>query len=97
MKARICVDYLTYDWLPEELIHTHRAAREQTLKNSTQLSAHSPKQRHLRSIEHNKLMRYQNALWRQMAKKCTHVLGRENALIDPSCVNWQKASDITCR
>ncbi|KAL0089594.1 hypothetical protein F4703DRAFT_1841818 [Phycomyces blakesleeanus] len=98
MKACICVDYLSHDWRPTELIRAHREARELTVKNGAKLYIQTnldPKQQRRLQIEHNKLIRYQNALWRQMAKRCTDQLGQSNQLVSPSAVNWQKESDIT--
>ncbi|KAG1444575.1 hypothetical protein G6F56_010246 [Rhizopus delemar] len=82
MKAEYCVDYLSYKWKAEDLIQTYR-------ENCKSMSHKQDKYE-----EHN-LQRLQNALWRQMARKCTTKLSQSNELIHPSSVSWQKESDIT--
>ncbi|KAF7727625.1 hypothetical protein EC973_007283 [Apophysomyces ossiformis] len=98
MKACICVDYLSYDWKANELIEAYHEIRKQMKKNRARLSSSSnldiKQQRKLR-LERNNLMRYENTIWRQMARACTDRLSNQNQMIHPSSVNWQKESDIT--
>ncbi|KAI7880049.1 hypothetical protein K492DRAFT_178158 [Lichtheimia hyalospora FSU 10163] len=93
MKASIHVDYLSHDWSPTDVIRAHIQTRKQ-LRSTVEKLRSDPSNRAVR-LEHQRLIRFQNALWRQMSRTCTCRLGRDNALIDPSTVNWQKESDIT--
>ncbi|KAI8379431.1 uncharacterized protein BYT42DRAFT_326631 [Radiomyces spectabilis] len=95
MKAHICVDYLSYDWTAPELVRAHREIH-------CQMAATTMKRKLSQSVppintrtKQNKLVRLQNALWRQMARTCTPHLSKDNPMVDPSVVNWQKESDIT--
>ncbi|CAO3668461.1 unnamed protein product [Rhizopus stolonifer] len=83
MMAGYCVDYLSYKWEADDLIQTYRETRKQ--------SADSIDNKH----DEYKLKRLQNALWREMARKCTPNLSYPNKLVDPSSMCWQKESDIT--
>lgn len=46
------------------------------------------KEQHRLAVEENRLQRLQNALWRQMSKRCSENLGKSNRLVDPWEVNW---------
>ncbi|KAI9311269.1 hypothetical protein BX666DRAFT_1881928 [Dichotomocladium elegans] len=93
MKANVHVDYLSHKWTAHDVIRANIQTRKQIRAVMSKLSA-DPASRVLR-LEHQRLVRFQNALWRQMARTCTGQLGRDNPLIDPSSVDWQKESDIT--
>ncbi|KAG0175703.1 hypothetical protein DFQ28_006892 [Apophysomyces sp. BC1034] len=96
MKACICVDYLSHDWKANELTEAYHEIRKQLLNNKAKLSLnHDLKQQRKLRLERINLVRYENTLWRQMARTCTAHLSRQNQMIDPSSVNWQKESDIT--
>ncbi|KAF7721533.1 hypothetical protein EC973_004531 [Apophysomyces ossiformis] len=96
MKAGVCVDYLSHDWNNADLIQSHREIRQQITKSNVKLSlATDPKISKSILIEKHKLIRFQNALWRQMARTCTSQLSKQNPMVHPSTVNWQKESDIT--
>ncbi|KAI9473962.1 MAG: hypothetical protein EXX96DRAFT_580023 [Benjaminiella poitrasii] len=99
MKADYCVDYLSYQWSSEDLIQTYKENYKQrrryvvnTIATDTLLTKN---ERRLKKSEDYKLLRFQNALWRTMARNCTKQLGQSNQLVDPSTVSWQKESDIT--
>lgn len=83
--AGYCVDYLSYKWETDDLIQTYRETRKK--------STDSIDNKH----DEYKLKRLQNALWREMARKCTSNLSHPNKLVDPSSMCWQKESDITCK
>jgi len=53
------------------------------------------KEQHRLMVEDYRLQRLQNALWRQMSKRCSENLGKSNRPINPWEVNWQKECDIT--
>ncbi|KAI8638386.1 hypothetical protein BD408DRAFT_446828 [Parasitella parasitica] len=100
MKASYCVDYLSHQWSSDDLIQTYRENCKQrhmyivdNITSTTSLLRRNEKR--LKKSEQYKLLRYQNALWRSMARNCTHQLSQSNKLIDPSTVSWQKESDIT--
>ncbi|KAI7907848.1 uncharacterized protein BX663DRAFT_492200 [Cokeromyces recurvatus] len=100
MKAEYCVDYLSYQWSPEDLIQTYKENYKQrqcyiinTITPTDTLLTKNEKR--LKKSEEYKLLRFQNALWRTMARDCTNQLGQSNKLIHPSTVSWQKESDIT--
>ncbi|KAI9479509.1 hypothetical protein BDB00DRAFT_943430 [Zychaea mexicana] len=93
MKARVHVDYLSHDWEASDAICAHTQIHKQIRAMSSKLG-NDPDNKSLR-LEHQRLSRYQNALWRQMARICTSRLGKHNHLVHPSTVNWQKESDIT--
>ncbi|KAI7873807.1 hypothetical protein K492DRAFT_241150 [Lichtheimia hyalospora FSU 10163] len=89
MSARICVDYLSHEWSPNDLIYTHREIRRQVRKaNSKHGDNSSPSDKY-------RLARFENALWRQMGRTLTDHLGKQNPMVDPAVVDWQKESDIT--
>ncbi|KAI9318004.1 hypothetical protein BX666DRAFT_1933812 [Dichotomocladium elegans] len=69
-----CVDYLAHEWYPTDLITTHREIRRQA--------------RSVNPKETYRLARFQNALWRQMARTLTTRLGKFNAMVDPATVDW---------
>ncbi|CAO3644173.1 unnamed protein product [Mucor fragilis] len=99
MKACVCIDYLSHEWSSTDLIQAHRELQRQ--KSKTQFNIitkqHTGTLKELKklSIERNKQIRYQNAIWRQMARSCTKRLSHSNQMIHPSTVNWQKESDVT--
>ncbi|KAI8886124.1 hypothetical protein K501DRAFT_283912 [Backusella circina FSU 941] len=97
MKADFCVDYLSHEWHSSDTIQAYREIQNQISKVSfdTITKQHTFKDLKKITNERNQLMRYQNAIWRQMTKTCTKHLGTHNDKIDPSTVNWQKESDIT--
>ncbi|KAI9473412.1 MAG: hypothetical protein EXX96DRAFT_304917 [Benjaminiella poitrasii] len=102
MNPYICVDYLSYKWSSTDLIQTYRDLKREKSKTESKImkiACHSgmKKSRELKklSIEHNRRTRYENTVWRQMAKTCTYNLSYSNPLIHPSLVNWQKESDVT--
>ncbi|CAO0792091.1 unnamed protein product [Mucor circinelloides] len=100
MKASYCVDYLSHQWTADDLIQTYKETRKQRqmyiVDNITSTTSLLTKnERKLKKSEQYKHQRYQNALWRSMARNCTHQLSQSNKLIDPSTVSWQKESDIT--
>lgn len=93
MKASYCVDYLSYQWNSDDLIQTYRETRKQrqmyivdNITSTTSLLTKNEKK--LKKSEQYKLQRYQNALWRSMARNCTNQLSQSNKLIDPSTVSW---------
>lgn len=96
MMDSICIDYLSFEWSPNELILAYKELRKErkqtSLKISRQQQGKSSKLKKLNT----KQTRYENILWRQMAKTCTNKLSYSNTLIHPSDLNWQKESDITC-
>lgn len=96
MIACVCVDYLTHDWDSNDIIQANHEIRKQLhqIKTQKELSDDTKEQKSIQ-IEHDRLIRFQNAIWRQMARICTNRLGQSNAKISPSTVNWQKESDIT--
>ncbi|CAO3622918.1 unnamed protein product [Mucor hiemalis] len=100
MKADYCVDYLSHQWNTDDLITTFKETRRQRQKyvvnnitSTTSLLTKNEKK--FKKSEEYKSNRFQNALWRNMAKNCTKNLGRSNELINPATVSWQKESDIT--
>lgn len=100
MKADYCVDYLSHQWNTDDLITTFKETRRQRQKyvvnnitSTTSLLTKNEKK--FKKSEEYKSSRFQNALWRNMAKNCTKNLSRSNVLIDPATVSWQKESDIT--
>ncbi|OAD09071.1 hypothetical protein MUCCIDRAFT_76065 [Mucor lusitanicus CBS 277.49] len=99
MKACVCVDYLSHEWSSTDLIQAYRELQRQKSKTQFTLitKQHTGTAKELKklSIELNKQIRYQNAIWRQMARSCTQRLSHSNQMIHPSTVNWQKESDVT--
>ncbi|KAI8085643.1 hypothetical protein BDF21DRAFT_415694 [Thamnidium elegans] len=100
MKAEYCVDYLSHQWNTDDLIATYRETFKQRQKfivdNATTTTCFLLKnENRLKKSEEYKLKRFQNALWRNMARNCTNHLGKTNELINPATVSWQKESDIT--
>lgn len=95
MKACVCIDYLSHEWSSTDLIQAHRELQRQ--KSKTQFNIitkqHTGTLKELKklSIERNKQIRYQNAIWRQMARSCTKRLSHSNQMIHPSTVNWYVA------
>ncbi|KAI8988812.1 hypothetical protein BDB01DRAFT_569487 [Pilobolus umbonatus] len=101
MKAEYCVDYLSHKWTSDDLLHTYRETRKEykrhvmshlLLSNQSTITAGDEK---TLNGERTKLLRFQNALWREMARNCTNKLSQSNEMIHPSSVSWQKESDIT--
>ncbi|KAI9304017.1 hypothetical protein BJ944DRAFT_267462 [Cunninghamella echinulata] len=97
MPACICVDYLAHEWDTNDIIQANQEIKKQLkqIKKKRLCLKDDEKERKALQIEHDRLIRFQNALWRQMTKLCTTHLGRSNKMIHPSTVNWQKESDIT--
>ncbi|CAO3608652.1 unnamed protein product [Cunninghamella echinulata] len=97
MPACICVDYLAHEWDTNDIIQANQEIKKQLkqIKKKRLYLKDDEKERKALQIEHDRLIRFQNALWRQMTKLCTTHLGRSNKMIHPSTVNWQKESDIT--
>lgn len=93
MKADYCVDYLSHQWDTDDLITTFKETRRQRQKyvvnnitSTTSLLTKNEKK--FKKSEEYKSSRFQNALWRNMAKNCTKNLSRSNVLIDPATVSW---------
>lgn len=92
MKACVSIDYLSHDWSCTDLIQAHRELQRQ--KSKTAFNIMSKQQTATKkeikkfSIETVRQIRYQNAIWRQMARSCTNKLSCSNQMIHPSSVNW---------
>lgn len=98
MKDSICVDYLSFEWSSEDLILAFKELKREKQKNFYGILTHqNARQLKKLNIEKTKQSRYENVLWRQMAKSCTNNLGYSNTLVDPCLLNWQKESDVTCK
>lgn len=101
MKSQISVDYLSHPWNSSDLHlaysrNTHELTRvRQTLKGLTSSDTVGRDQHRRLKSEQSRLVRYQNALWRQMTSQANDSLGKYNKRVDPSDLNWQKDSDIT--
>jgi len=98
MKACISVDYLAHDWNATDLILARKELQKQKSKTTFDLTTKTDlNKKELKKLtaERYKQIRYENAIWRQMARKCTTQLGSSNDMVNPSAVNWQKESDIT--
>ncbi|ORX58900.1 hypothetical protein DM01DRAFT_1405512 [Hesseltinella vesiculosa] len=96
MAPSVCVDYLAHDWDTSDIFQANHEIKKQLHQIKTkQVHASSPKEHKSLQVERDRLIRYQNALWRQMARLCTSTLGRSNPMVHPSSVNWQKEADIT--
>ncbi|CAM0140429.1 unnamed protein product [Umbelopsis sp. WA50703] len=99
MKAYICVDYLSHDWVLGDLQYAHSQTRQQLAKVTASLSnLNGPenfREEQRLVCERNRLRRFDNTLWRQISLRCTDQLGSTNAKIDPMDINWQRDSDIT--
>ncbi|KAI9030966.1 hypothetical protein CLU79DRAFT_715826 [Phycomyces nitens] len=94
--STIGVDYLAYEWQPSELIICHREMRHQMTELSAKIRR--PNDRRTTKIlesDYVRLTRYQNAVWRQMANRCTDSLGSKNAVLDPKAIQWEKEADLT--
>lgn len=93
MKAEYCVDYLSHQWNTDELIATYRETFKQRQKfivdsTTTTTCFLLKNENKLKKSEEYKLKRFQNALWRNMARNCTNHLGKANELINPATVSW---------
>lgn len=92
MKACVCVDYLSHEWSSTDLIQAHIELKRQRSKNIfnnlNKTKTPTPKELKKLSIEKVRQVRYQNAIWRQMARSCTQKLSSSNEMIHPSIVNW---------
>ncbi|KAG2230184.1 hypothetical protein INT48_000412 [Thamnidium elegans] len=101
MKASVSIDYLSHEWSCSDLIQAHRELQRQKSKTAFNIttSQQTATKKELKKFSTEKVrqIRYQNAIWRQMARSCTNKLSCSNQMIDPSSVNWQKESDITCK
>ncbi|KAG2198892.1 hypothetical protein INT47_010297 [Mucor saturninus] len=97
MKACVSVDYLSHEWSCSDLIQAHRELRRQKSKTAFAMMNKplTRKEQKKFSMETVRQVRYQNAIWREMARSCTNNLSGSNPMIHPSAVNWQKESDIT--
>lgn len=95
MKACVCVDYLSHEWSSNDLIQAHRELKRQRSKTqfniTTKYETATKKELKKLSIEKVRQIRYQNAIWRQMARSCTKTLSWSNEMIHPSSVNWYVA------
>jgi hypothetical protein len=92
MKACVCVDYLSHEWSSTDLIQAHRELQRQKSKTQfniiTKQQTASKKELKKLSVERVRQIRYQNTIWRQMARSCTKKLSWSNQMIHPSSVNW---------
>lgn len=89
MSARICVDYLSHEWYPNDLINTHREIRRQVRKaNSKHSDDDDDNSNNSSPSDKYRLARFENALWRQMGRTLTDHLGKHNPLVDPAVVDW---------
>lgn len=92
MKASVSVDYLSHEWSCSDLIQAHRELQRQKSKTAFNIttSQQTATKKELKKFSTEKVrqIRYQNAIWRQMARSCTKKLSRSNQMIDPSSVNW---------
>lgn len=88
MTACMCVDYLSHEWDVNDIIQANHEIKKQLKQIKRKQQDADKKEQKSIKIEHDKLIRFQNAVWRQMAKICTSQLGRSNAKINPSTVNW---------
>jgi hypothetical protein len=90
MTAEYCVDYLSYKWTSsDDLVQTFIETRKQCKSIiDDEPSSLSKKERKRADSENYKLLRFQNALWREMARNCTNKLSKQNRLIDPASVSW---------
>lgn len=93
MKAEYCVDYLSHQWNTDDLIATYKETCKQrqkyVLNNITDTTSLLIKnEKKYKKSEEYKVKRFQNALWRSMAKNCTNNLSRSNLLINPATVSW---------
>ncbi|KAG2209506.1 hypothetical protein INT47_008350 [Mucor saturninus] len=99
MKADYCVDYLSHCWNTDDLISTFQESRKQRQKYIihpvTTTTFHINIESKSKKSEEYKSIRFQNALWRNMARHCTDNLCKSNKLVNPATVSWQKESDIT--
>lgn len=88
MAPRTCVDYLSYNWMPDDLILTRKEVRRQTRKIRLE-SLHGPTKRHkVYQLELFQNTRLEYAIWRQMARVCAKNLGGTNAAVSPSLLDW---------
>ncbi|OZJ02234.1 hypothetical protein BZG36_04551 [Bifiguratus adelaidae] len=74
-------------WLPSSL-ETADSPRVNSRKGRSNRLRHY-------SEEEYRLHRLENALWRQMSRRCTKNLGAQNPLIHPRTINWHKDADVT--
>lgn len=93
MKADYCVDYLSHCWNTDDLISTFQETRKQRQKfivnNVTTTTSFLIKnETKLKKSEEYKSKRFQNALWRNMARHCTDNLSKSNKLVNPATVSW---------
>ncbi|KAI8369559.1 uncharacterized protein BYT42DRAFT_584877 [Radiomyces spectabilis] len=98
MNPGRCVDYLAHEWTSKDIIQAHHETRKKVTKAKMKLAMASAREtnriQNLRA-EARRLERYQNAVWRQMTRRCISHLGGTNPMVDPSEINWQKEADIT--
>jgi hypothetical protein len=92
MKPQISVDYLSHPWTASDINLAYTQNRRELLRIQHDLYllpliASRDQYRRLKT-EHSRLIRYQNALWRQMSMLSTDRLGKYNKRVDPSDLNW---------
>lgn len=87
MTPRICVDYLSYDWMSDELIRTRQEVRRQARKARLEKLSVAKEQKAY-YLELFRFTRLENALWRQMARVCAKNLGGHNTAVLPSTLDW---------
>ncbi|KAI9278043.1 hypothetical protein BY458DRAFT_503624 [Sporodiniella umbellata] len=92
MMAGYCIDYLSYKWEADDIVQTYRETRKRSIEHKINLL--EKQEKHDKHDDY-KSKRLQNALWREMARKCTSKLSQSNKMVDPSSMCWQKESDIT--
>lgn len=92
MKAEYCVDYLSHCWSTDDLIFTFQESRKQrqkyTINPVTMTTFLIKNETKLKKSEEYKSQRFQNALWRNMARHCTENLSKSNKLVNPATVSW---------
>jgi hypothetical protein len=92
MKPQISVDYLSHPWTVSDINLAHTQNHRQLVQVQRDLHdlplTGSPDQHRRLKTEESRLIRYQNALWRQMAIISTERLGKHNKRVNPSDLNW---------
>ncbi|KAI7897756.1 uncharacterized protein BX663DRAFT_527103 [Cokeromyces recurvatus] len=90
MKACVCIDYLSHEWSSTDLIQAYRELKVQrsNLLFKTNIASCNTciKTKELRKLSNERIrqIRYENTVWRQMARICTRNLSYSNPLINPS-------------
>lgn len=92
MKPQISVDYLSHPWNVSDINLAYTQNHRRLLlvqQNLHELSLTASRDQYRRlKTEQSRLIRYQNALWRQMSVVSTDRLGKYNKRVDPSDLNW---------